>query len=309
MISSEKYDKFYNELISSISGIVLKDEPLKKHTYFKIGGPADIYIEPKDLDELKRVLEIVKKSSIPFYIIGNGTNLLVSDDGFRGAIIKIGNNFNNIKIDGETVVVGAGTLLSTLSKETAKKGLTGLEFASGIPGYIGGAIAMNAGAYNGEIKDVVTEVLCIDTDGNLYDLSNEDMRFGYRESKVTTDDLIVISAVLELKYGDQEKIDARIKDLNERRTTKQPLNFPSAGSTFKRPVDGYAAKLIEDAGLKGLIHGGAMVSDKHSGFIINYDNATCKDVIELMDIVESVVKEKFNITLEPEVKIIGENIR
>jgi UDP-N-acetylmuramate dehydrogenase len=298
-------DKLYDELISAINGKVIKDEPLKKHTYFKIGGPADLYVEPENIDEIKKVFNLIKKHKVNYFIIGNGTNLLVSDKGFRGIIIKIGEKFNYININENKAIVGAGTLLSVLAKTLAKEGLAGFEFASGIPGYLGGAVYMNAGAYGGEMKDVVTNVKCIDSNGNIYNFTNEDMDFKYRRTRITDSDMIVIEAELQLEYGDKQEIFNKIKELDERRISKQPLSLPSAGSTFKRPANGYASKLIEDAGLKGLKYKGAMVSDKHSGFVVSWNNATCEDVLELMRIVISTVDDKFGITLEPEIKIIG----
>ncbi|MDF2677520.1 MAG: murB [Bacillota bacterium] len=298
-------NEFYNEIILNINSEVIKNELLKKHTYFKIGGPADLFFEPENAEELKTILNLIKKYNINYYIIGNGTNLLISDEGFKGAIIKIGEKFNYIKIVDNKITVGAGTLLSVIAKQVAKLSLTNFEFASGIPGYIGGAVAMNAGAYNGELKNVVSKVKCMDSSGKEYEFSNEEMNFGYRHSKVTDSDLIVLEAEIVLQHGIQQDIDDRMKDLNERRITKQPLNLPSAGSTFKRPENGYASKLIEDAGLKGLKYKGAMVSDKHSGFVVNYDNACCEDVLELMRIVIRTVEDKFGIILEPEIKIIG----
>ncbi len=300
-----KINELYENMTSVVRGIVLKDEPLKNHTYFKIGGPAAILAEPEDTEDLKTVLKLVKKHGIDCFIIGNGTNLLVSDEGFKGAIVKIGDKFNYFERNENKVTAGAGALLSTLAKFIAKEGLAGFEFASGIPGCLGGAVYMNAGAYGGEMKQVVKSVKCIDFDGNICEFSNEDMEFTYRHTKITDSEYIVIEAELELEYGDKDEIMSVIKDLNEKRTSKQPLNLPSAGSTFKRPVSGYASKLIEDAGLKGLRYKGAMVSDKHSGFIVNCDNACCNDVLDLMRIVISTVYDKFGIRLEPEIKILG----
>ncbi len=300
-----KINELYENMTSVVRGIVLKDEPLKNHTYFKIGGPAGILAEPEDTEDLKTVLKLVKKHGIDCFIIGNGTNLLVSDEGFKGAIVKIGDKFNYFERNENKVTAGAGVLLSTLAKFIAKEGLAGFEFASGIPGCLGGAVYMNAGAYGGEMKQVVKSVKCIDFDGNIREFSNEDMEFTYRHTKITDSEYIVIEAELELEYGDKDEIMSVIKDLNEKRTSKQPLNLPSAGSTFKRPVSGYASKLIEDAGLKGLRYKGAMVSDKHSGFIVNCDNACCNDVLDLMRIVISTVYDKFGIRLEPEIKILG----
>jgi UDP-N-acetylmuramate dehydrogenase len=300
-----KINELYEDMTSNVKGRVLKDEPLKNHTYFKIGGPAGILAEPENTEDLKTVLKLIKKHDVDCFIIGNGTNLLVSDDGYNGAIVKIGENFDYFSKVENKVTVGAGTLLSVLAKYLARESLAGFEFASGIPGYIGGAVYMNAGAYGGEMKDVVKKVRCIDLDGNMHEFTNEEMEFSYRHTKLTDSDLIVLEAELELTYGNKDEIMEIIRDLNEKRITKQPLNLPSAGSTFKRPANGYASKLIEDAGLKGLRYKGAMVSDKHSGFVVNYDNATCDDVIGLMRIVISTVNDKFGIILEPEIKIVG----
>lgn len=300
-----KINILLNELTSGFKGNVLKDEQLKNHTYFKIGGPASIFAVPEDIEDLKTVLKLIKKHGIDYYIIGNGTNLLVSDEGYKGIIVKIGDKFNKITKDGNKVTAGAGVLLSSLAKYLAKEGLAGFEFASGIPGYLGGAVPMNAGAYGGEMKDVITKVKCMDYDGNVHEFSNEEMEFSYRHTKISDSEYIVLEAELELSQGREDDIMAVIKEINEKRISKQPLSLPSAGSTFKRPISGYASKLIEDAGLKGLRYKGAMVSDKHSGFIVSYDNACCDDVLELMRIVISTVYDKFGIKLEPEIKIIG----
>ncbi len=300
-----KVNRMLDELRAGLRGEILKDEPLKNHTYFKIGGPADIFAVPENTDELKTVLKLIKKYEIEYFIMGNGTNLLVSDDGFKGIIVKIGEKFNKLERDGNKVTAGAGMLLSSLAKYFAREGLAGFEFASGIPGYLGGAVPINAGAYGGEMKDVLTKVKCMDMDGNIHEFSNDQMEFAYRHTKLSDSKYIVLEAELDLNPGRTEDIMGKISDLNEKRTSKQPLNLPSAGSTFKRPVNGYASKLIEDAGLKGLKHRGAMVSDKHSGFIVNYDNACCQDVLDLMRIVIAAVYDKYGIKLEPEIKIVG----
>lgn len=300
-----KLNHMLDELTQGFRGEVLKDEPLKAHTYFKIGGTASLFAVPEDTEDLKTVLKLIKKYGIEHFIIGNGTNLLVSDDGFRGIIVKIGEKFNKLERDGNKVKAGAGILLSALAKYFAKEGLAGFEFAGGIPGYLGGAVPINAGAYGGEMKDVVTKVKCIDMDGKIHEFSNEEMEFSYRHTKLSDSEYIVLEAEFDLIPGRVEDIMEKIKELNEKRTSKQPLNLPSAGSTFKRPSNGYASKLIEDAGLKGLQYRGAMVSDKHSGFIVSYDNACCEDVLELMRIVISTVYDKFGIILEPEIKIVG----
>ena len=288
-----KMNELYNNLITKTRGVILK------------GGPAAILVEPEDTEDLKTVLSIIKEYQIDCFILGNGTNLLVSDCGYEGIVVKIGEKFNYFHRQDNTVTAGAGVLLSVLAKYLAKEGLGGFEFASGIPGYLGGAVYMNAGAYGGEMKQVIKNVKCMDLDGNLHNFSNEEMEFSYRHTKISDSEYIVLEATLELTSKDKDEIYAIIKDLNERRISKQPLNLPSAGSTFKRPTNGYASKLIEDAGLKGLIHKGAMVSDKHCGFIVNIDNATCDDVLELMRIVVSTVNDKFGIKLEPEIKILG----
>ena len=300
-----KINNIMDELTLNFKGTVLKDEMLKNHTYFKIGGPASIFVVPVDEDDLRTVLKLIKKYEIDYFIIGNGTNLLVSDEGYKGIIIKIGDKFNKIVRDGNKVTVGAGVLLSSLAKYFAKEGLAGFEFASGIPGYLGGAVPMNAGAYGGEMKDIISRVKCMDSDGDIHVFSNEEMEFAYRHTKISDSEYIVLEAELLLTPGNEEDIMAVIRELNEKRITKQPLSLPSAGSTFKRPQNGYASKLIEDAGLKGLKYKGAMVSDKHSGFIVSYDNACCEDVLGLMRIVISTVYDKFGIKLEPEIKIIG----
>ena len=300
-----KINNIIDELTLNFKGTVLKDEMLKNHTYFKIGGPASIFVVPVDEDDLRTVLKLIKKYEIDYFIIGNGTNLLVSDEGYKGIIIKIGDKFNKIVRDGNKVTVGAGVLLSSLAKYFAKEGLAGFEFASGIPGYLGGAVPMNAGAYGGEMKDIISRVKCMDSDGDIHVFSNEEMEFAYRHTKISDSEYIVLEAELLLTPGNEEDIMAVIRELNEKRITKQPLSLPSAGSTFKRPQNGYASKLIEDAGLKGLKYKGAMVSDKHSGFIVSYDNACCEDVLGLMRIVISTVYDKFGIKLEPEIKIIG----
>lgn len=289
-----------------IKGTVKIDEKMKNHTYFKTGGPAELFVEPESVDELKTVLRILKESNCPYYIIGNGTNLLVSDKGYKGAIVKIGNKLNSIKIKRNLVETGAGTLLSLLSKSTCKESLRGLEFASGIPGFVGGAVAMNAGAYHGEMKDIIDYVVCLDQKNNIKTYTNEEMNFRYRNSRVKDEDLIVLKIGLKLEKGDIKEIQDKIDLLTRLRKEKQPIEMPSAGSTFKRPDESFAAKLIEDSGLKGLRYGDAMVSDKHSGFIVNCGKATTSEILSLMRIVRERVQEKYSIELEPEVKIIGE---
>lgn len=290
------------------SGIVnyRLNEPMKQHTSFKVGGPADVFFEPGDVEELRRTMRFVRENKLPYYIIGNGTNLLVGDKGIRGAVIKVGESFGSIQIDEEKATVECGVLLSTLSKAVAKQNLTGLEFASGIPGYLGGAIAMNAGAYGGEMKDVVEWVEVLDENLNIQRYTNSEMEFRYRGSIVEPRGLIVIRCGLKLKKGDPEQISATMADLNQKRKTKQPLHLPSAGSTFKRPAGYFAGKLIEDAGLRGFGIGGAQVSELHCGFVVNIGDATAKDVLDLIRHIQSAVYDKFQVKLETEVKILGE---
>lgn len=282
------------------------NEPMSQHTSFKIGGPADIFIEPAELEELKDALRFVKQQQLPYYIIGNGTNLLVGDKGIRGTVIKVGENFGKIDIAGEEIIVECGVLLSTLSKAAARNNLTGLEFASGIPGYLGGAIAMNAGAYGGEMKDVIEWVEFLDEKQELQRYSNAEMEFGYRTSIVEARGLVVIRCKMKLKAGEPEQINSCMADLAQKRKTKQPLHLPSAGSTFKRPTGYFAGKLIEDAGLRGFGIGGAQVSDLHCGFVVNRGGATAKDVHELIQHVQKTIFNQFGITLETEIKILGE---
>ncbi|MEF9992087.1 MAG: UDP-N-acetylmuramate dehydrogenase [Paraclostridium sp.] len=282
------------------------DEPMKNHISFKVGGPADFLVKPKDENQIKEVITFLKSNDIPYIVIGNGSNLLVKDGGIRGVVIKIADNFNEFTVEDNTVFAQSGALLSFMGKAILNKSLTGFEFAAGIPGTLGGAIAMNAGAYGGEMKDIVKMVKLIDTKGNIFELSNEDMEFEYRKSLINKQDYIVLSAVIGLKEGNYEEIKESMKELTKSRVTKQPLNLPSAGSTFKRPVGYFAAKLIEDSGLKGLTLGGAQVSDKHAGFVVNIGDAKAKDILDLINVVKSTVYSKFGVMLEEEVKILGE---
>ena len=298
----------YKELLNILDEENIKvDEPMKKHISFKVGGTADFLVKPKTEEELRNVVEFAKKENVPFIVIGNGSNLLVKDGGIRGIVIELSDNFNNYEIDGNIIKAQSGALLAIIGRNAMKNSLTGLEFAAGIPGTLGGALAMNAGAYGGEMKQVVKTVRLMDRDGNIFELSNEEMKFEYRRSLLTTKDYIVLSAVIELQPGNVEEIKEIMADYSNRRSTKQPLNFPSAGSTFKRPEGHFAAKLIDDCGLRGLNLRGAQVSDKHCGFVINSGGATAKDILDLMFIVKSTVNAKFGIMLEEEVKILGED--
>ena len=295
-------------LKKEICGIdVLTDEPMKNHTSFHIGGNADIFISAKTKDEIVSAVSLLKDNKVKTTIIGNGSNLLVSDDGIEGAVICIGKDFSSVVSNGNTITADSGILLSRLSSFAASKGLTGLEFASGIPGTLGGAIVMNAGAYGGEMKDCVLSTTYIDQNGNICTANGEEHMFCYRKSRFK-DGEIILSSTLSLECGDEASIRETMRTLSEKRREKQPLEYPSAGSTFKRPEGAFAAKLIDDAGLRGYAIGDAQVSEKHCGFVINRGNASFKDVVALMEHIKITVKEKFGYELEPEVKIIGKNI-
>lgn len=283
------------------------DEPMKKHISFRVGGPADILVKPTTEEQLSDIIKLIKKENVPYLIIGNGSNLLIKDGGIRGVVIEISNNFNHFEIEGNKVKIQSGALLSVVGKAVLKEELKGFEFAAGIPGTLGGALAMNAGAYGGEMKDIVKSVKLMDTDGNIFEFTNEEMEFGYRRSILSKTDYIVLSAEVELEKGNHEEIKATMMDFTQRRVTKQPLSLPSAGSTFKRPEGHFAGKLIEDSGLRGLTLRGAQVSEKHCGFVVNLGNAKAKDLLELMYVVKSTVNAKFGIMLEEEVKILGED--
>jgi len=296
----------YNELIKKIDKKrVLKNEPLKNHTNFKIGGPVKFLINIESIDEIKYIIDICKKNDIDYYILGNGTNVLVPDEGIDAVIIKISNNFNGYKVEGNLVFADAGRLLSTLAKKVLKESLSGFEFASGIPGTVGGAIYMNAGAYGGEMKDIVKYAEVLDNDGNIIKISNEDLELGYRTSIISKKNYIVLNVCFELKHGNKKDIINKINELDEKRILKQPLDLPSAGSTFKRPVGYYAGKLIDDAGLRGFRYKDAQVSEKHCGFVVNRGDATCEDVLNLIEMVKKIVYDKFEVNLEREVRILG----
>lgn len=300
----EKTYKLLQEIIGKEK--ILVDEPMKNHTSFKIGGPVDFLLLPTTLKEVKDILKVCKDQSIPLFIMGNGSNLLVRDKGVRGVVIKIARNFSDVEINGNIVKAQAGVLLSRLAKLILRKELQGFEFASGIPGTLGGAVTMNAGAYGGEMKDVLLAAEVIDKSGNIYELFGEEMNLGYRQSAIQDKDLIVLNATLELKKGKYEEIKALMEDLDHRRKTKQPLEWPSAGSTFKRPTGYYAGKLVQDVGLKGFTMGRAQVSDLHSGFVINKGNCSATEIIGLIQHIQGKVKDQFGVDLCTEVKIIGE---
>lgn len=285
---------------------ILKDEPMSAHTTFRIGGPADYFAMPSSAEEIRRIVSLCIEREIPYYIIGNGSNLLVGDKGFRGVIIQIFKNMREIRIDGETVTAQAGALLSKVAAAAYEAGLTGFEFASGIPGTLGGAVRMNAGAYGGEIRQVLKSADVLTPEGEALTLPVEEMKMGYRTSIVSKMDYVVLGAQLSLEKGQKEEIRARMDELKEKRVSKQPLEFGSAGSTFKRPEGYFAGKLIEDAGLRGYRVGNAQVSEKHCGFVINRGGATAAEVTELMDYIIRRVEETSGVHLDPEVKRIGE---
>lgn len=297
------YDKL-NNVIGKDS--ILIDEPMSRHTTFRVGGPADFFVTPKAKEEVRDVIRICKEAGMPYYIIGNGSNLLVSDAGYRGVIVQIYKEMNEVKVEGDLVKAQAGALLSGIAAKALGAELSGFEFASGIPGTIGGACVMNAGAYGGEMKDVLESVTVLTGEGKIIELGRNELELGYRTSVIAKKGYIVLGATLKLERGDGEKIKTYMDELKEKRVTKQPLEYPSAGSTFKRPEGYFAGKLIEDAGLRGFQVGGAQVSEKHCGFVINRDHATAADIMELMRQVQIRVKENSGVDLEPEVKRLGD---
>nr|WP_300281557.1 UDP-N-acetylmuramate dehydrogenase [Peptacetobacter sp.] len=300
-------EKIYNDILNIVNKEdIMIDEPMKRHITFRVGGPADILVRPKSEEELKKIVQYVNEENIPYIIKGNGSNLLIKDGGIRGVVIELSSNFSDFKIEENKIEIQSGALLSKIGNAALNEELKGFEFAAGIPGTFGGAVTMNAGAYGGEIKDIVKTVKVMDKKGNIIELSNKDMKFGYRKSIIIEKEYIVLSAVVELEKGKYEEIKEIMNDLKERRVTKQPLNFASAGSTFKRPEGYFAGKLIQDSGLKGLSIGDAQVSEKHSGFVINKGNATAKQLLDLMYAVKATVNSKFGVMLEEEVKILGE---
>ena len=285
---------------------VKKAEPMKSHTTFRVGGPAAYFVTPQTAEEVAEVIEACTQENVPYYIVGNGSNLLVSDKGYDGVIIQIYKQMSRVEVKGREIYAQAGALLSMVAKRALDTELAGFEFAAGIPGTLGGACVMNAGAYGGEMKDVLKSVTVLDKDGNVKKLAKDELELGYRTSVIAKKGYIVLDAVMELKEGKAEEIKALMDDLKERRITKQPLEYPSAGSTFKRPEGYFAGKLIQDADLRGFQVGGAQVSEKHCGFVINKDGATASDVMELMRQVSDKVYDKFGVRLEPEVKRLGE---
>lgn len=280
-------------------------EPMAGHTTFRIGGPADCFLQPENEEQLIQVQRYLGKVGLPFFVLGNGSNLLVSDAGYRGVIIQVGRKMSAIEVEGCTIKAQAGATLAQVAKAALEHGLTGLEFASGIPGTVGGGVVMNAGAYDGELSQVVARVHVVNSEGEIMELDNETMEFGYRTSAIKNTSLAITEVQFELSEGDKEQIREKMEDYTSRRREKQPLEYPSAGSTFKRPKGFFAGKLIMDTGLRGYQKGGARVSDKHCGFVINTGDATAEDVRNVIREVQERVKEKFHVTLETEVIFLG----
>lgn len=290
--------KFYNE-----EDITL-DSPMSEHIYFRVGGPADILVTPINEEQVVNTLKLCREYNVPYFILGNGSNILVKDGGISGVVIKF-NKLNKITTNGNCVTAQSGALLKDVSKAALKNNLRGFEFACGIPGSIGGAVFMNAGAYDGEMSHVIKSARVIDENCNIKNLTKEELELGYRSSIVMKKGYVVIEATVELESGEYASIKDKIEDLTNRRESKQPLEYPSAGSTFKRPEGYFAGKLIQDSGLKGFSIGGATVSEKHSGFVINKGGATAKDVLDVIAHVQKTVKENFDVELHTEVRIIG----
>lgn len=281
-------------------------EPMNKHTTFRLGGPAECMVEIENKEQLARIQYYLRQIEMPFFVMGNGSNLLVGDLGYKGVVLKLGARMSHISVEGSRIVAQAGALMSQVAKLALENSLTGFEFASGIPGSIGGGVVMNAGAYGGELKQVVKSVTVLDKDSNELELDNDTMEFGYRTSAIKNHPFIVTQVTLELAPGNMQEVKERMEELSALRKEKQPLQYPSAGSTFKRPDGHYAGELIMQAGMRGFRIGGAQVSEKHCGFIINTGNACSADVLDVIREVQTNVKERFNVDLEPEVVILGD---
>lgn len=299
-------DQFLTELENIMAGSgIFMEEPMKKHTTFRVGGPADVLVQP-DETALAAILALCRQYCVPYSFIGNGSNLLVGDKGIRGVVIEMTDPMGNIEVHGTRITAQAGAMLSKIANTAASNGLGGMEFAAGIPGSVGGAVVMNAGAYGGEMKDIIERVYVLDENGAQLELDRDALDLGYRHSCIPDKKYIVTKVVLELVPRDEAEIRSKMKELNEKRAEKQPLQYPSAGSTFKRPEGYFAGKLIMDAGLRGYQVGGAQVSEKHCGFVINKGDATAADICQLMQDVADKVQAQFGVVLEPEVKMIGE---
>ncbi len=294
------------EALCRISGAnhVLQQEPMSRHTTFRTGGPAELLVTP-GAEEIADIIACCRKYQIPYLVIGNGSNLLVGDKGIDGVVVEIGRRMSQIRLEGTKITAGAGALLSAIASRAAAEGLAGFEFASGIPGSLGGAVVMNAGAYGGEIKDVLEEVSVLTPEGAVLKIPARELDLSYRHSIIPEKGYLLLEAALSLKAGKKEDIYASMHELKEKRVSRQPLEYPSAGSTFKRPEGYFAGKLIEDSGLRGFWEGGAQVSEKHCGFVINRDHATSADIRGLMGRVQQIVFEKYGVRLEPEVKFVG----
>ena len=308
---NEKVINLREEVIKRLEQTVgndqfLRNEPMKKHITFRVGGPAACFLMPSTKEQIEEIVHICQEEKTPCFILGNGSNLLVADEGVRGVVIQLLRNFNQIQVEGCQIRMQAGAQNAAVAKRALDASLTGFEFAAGIPGTIGGAVVMNAGAYGGEMKDILKEVTVLDPNGMIRTIPAEELELGYRTSIIARKGYVVLEAVIVLKTGDPKEIKAAMDELKEKRVTKQPLEYPSAGSTFKRPEGYFAGKLIMDAGLRGFSVGGAQISEKHCGFVINKGNATAKDVTELMDETKKIVMEKFGVALEPEVKRLGQ---
>lgn len=298
----------YTELKKQFPNLIVKEnEPLSNYSHTKTGGPADLLFFPASVDETKAVVNWTRENDIPLTILGNASNLIVRDGGIRGVTVIL-TELNNVMVDKTTMVVESGAPIIEVSQIAYEHELTGLEFACGIPGSTGGAVYMNAGAYEGEVKDVIEKVTILTLDGRIIEVSNKDMEFSYRQSKLQNTEDIVLDVTFSLKKGDKEIIKERMGELTFLRTSKQPLEFPSCGSVFKRPTGHFTGKLIQDAGLQGLTWGGAQISTKHAGFIVNIDGATATDYIELIKHIQEVILEKYDVVLEREVRIIGESV-
>ena len=301
----DSFIKSIEEIVGSEN--IKLDELMKKHTTFKVGGPADILVYPSTYEMVKKVIAACKANNVEYFLMGNGSNLIVKDGGFRGVVIKV-DRLNEIKVSDSFVTAQCGAILSSVAKAALENSLTGLEFASGIPGYIGGAVAMNAGAYGGEMSHVLEKVLVINNENNIIELTIDELELGYRTSAILKYGYIVLETTMKLTQGDKDEIKTRMNELAVQRRTKQPLEYPSAGSTFKRPVGYFAGKLIQDAGLRGASVGGAQVSEKHSGFVINTGDATASDILNLIKHVQDEVYKQFGVELHTEVRIIGEEL-
>lgn len=302
----------YTEFVQRITElcpeiIVIENEPMSAHTTFRVGGAVDVFVSPS-IDELITGIELCKKMKIPYLVIGNGSNLLVKDGGMEGVIFSLGKRASKVTVEGNKITAQAGAMLSLVANSACDNSLTGMEYEAQIPGTVGGAVVMNAGAYGGEIKDIITEAKVLLDDGNVVMWSKDDLQLSYRHSRLMDENAIVLEATFELADGEQSEILAKMEDFKQQRVSKQPLDLPSAGSTFKRPDGYFAAKLIDDASLRGYQVGGAQVSEKHTGFVVNKGGATASDILSLMNDVSEKVYKDFGVKLEPEVRIIGRDL-